>query len=85
MELTGAPSDRGGVRAPSVPAVLSGWVDYQDIEKVFPWLFLTEKPENAVSRFLHIQWLSAIEVAASPFSAHRLPKITVFQQPVKLP
>jgi len=34
---------------------------YQDVEKVHPWTFSTTEAENAVSRFLHFQWLTSIE------------------------
>ncbi|WP_456380354.1 hypothetical protein [Thiolapillus sp.] len=34
---------------------------YQDAEKVLPWTFSTTEPENAISRFLHFQWLTATE------------------------
>jgi len=33
----------------------------QDVEKARPWAFSTTEAENAVSRFLHFQWLTAIE------------------------
>jgi len=33
----------------------------QDVEKVHPWTFSTTEAENAISRFLHFQWLTAIE------------------------
>ncbi|WP_456373159.1 hypothetical protein [Thiolapillus sp.] len=37
------------------------FLPYQDVEKVLPWTFLTPEPENAISRFLHFQWLTATE------------------------
>jgi len=39
-------------------ASAGGW---QDVEKVPPRTFSTTEAENAVSRFLHFQWLAAIE------------------------
>ncbi len=31
------------------------------LNKVLPWTFSTTEPENAISRFLHFQWLTALE------------------------
>jgi len=33
----------------------------QAVEKALPWAFSTTEAENAVSRFLHFQWHTAIE------------------------